>query len=82
MLLLLLAVKSCQTLHDPIGCSLSVFFVYRIFLGKNIGGSLKPRDQTSISCIADKFFITEKPGDCKKLIILDFSCICNTISES
>ena len=55
------------TLCDPVNCSLPGYSVHRILQAKILEwvampfsrGSSWPRDQTCISCIAGRFFITE-----------------------
>ena len=58
--------QSCPTLCDPMDCSLCPCD----FPGKSTGvgafffsrGSFRPRDQTQVSCIADRHLPSEPPG--------------------
>ena len=60
----MLVAQSCLSLCDPMNCSLSGSSVYAILQAKILEwiaipfsrGSSLPKDQTLISCIADRFF--------------------------
>ena len=59
-----LVTQSCLTLCEPMDCSLSSSSVHRILQAKILEwvasafsrGSSRPRDQTWVSCFADRFF--------------------------
>ena len=59
-----LVTQSCLTLCEPMDCSLSSSSVHRILQTKILEwvasafsrGSSRPRDQTWVSCFADRFF--------------------------
>ena len=71
---------SCLTLCDPMDCSSPGSYVHGILQARMLEwaaisfsrGSSQPRDQTWLSCIADRFFIVwaikEAPGTNKELI--------------
>ena len=66
-----LVAKSCQTLCNPMNCSLPGFSVHGILQPRILEwvdvsfsrGSSQPRDQTHVSCLTDGFFITESLGN-------------------
>ena len=62
-------IHSCLTLCDPMDCSPPGSWIHGILQARILEwvaipfsrGSSRPRDQTRVSCIADRFF-TETPG--------------------
>ena len=75
-------VKSCQTLCNPMGCSLSGSSVHGIFQARILEwvaisfsrGSSWPRDQTWVSCTVGRFFPAW--ATTRELLIIPLQCIC------
>ena len=70
--------QSCLTLSDPMDCSLPGSSAHGILQARILQwiaipffrGSFRPRGQTWISCIPDKFFTTEPPGKPQNILLL------------
>ena len=72
-----LVVKLCPTLCSPMGCSLLCSSAHGISQARILGwvaisfsrASSQPRDQTQVSCLADRFFTTEPSGKLPNRVI-------------
>ena len=66
----MLVTQLCLILCDPMDCSLPGLSVHGVFLARILEWvaisfswrSSQPRDQTHVSCLAGRIFITQPPG--------------------
>ena len=73
--------QSCLTLCNPMDCSLPVTPIHGIFPARVLEGaaisfsrgSCQPRGQTRVSCIADRPFPSEPPGNSKNRVLFSMS---------
>ena len=85
-----LMAQSCLTLRDPMDNSLSGSSVHGILQARMLEwvamlssrGSCQTRDQTQVSCTADRFFTSETPGKPQSFLWFSFvNCLLSPVSS-
>ena len=82
--------QSCLTFCDPTDCSLPVSSIHGIFPARVLvwaaisfsRGSSWPRGRTQISCIADRPFPSEPPGNSKTHVLFSIKYNFSVYNES